>query len=82
VNETLAEEAQRLVDEGRVDIWGRSEYAIRACVEDEETGYDTGLYANGNFFCSCEWGASHSYTDALCAHALAVRLTVEKENKP
>ncbi|GAH47508.1 unnamed protein product [marine sediment metagenome] len=82
MKETRAEKAQRLVDEGRVVIAFNDKHSLGGTVRSGEARYQVFTYPNGHFFCTCKWGAVHSYTDDLCAHALAVKLAVEKENKP
>lgn len=79
MKETRAEKAQRLVDEGWVESILQADYSTGALVRREKTHHVVTVYANGTFFCTCEWGAIHSYTDDLCAHALAVKLAVERE---
>ena len=74
-----AEEAQRLVDEGRVNIVMHWNHAIEAEVEGEQMLYAVFLYDNGHYSCTCNWGSYRSHTDDLCAHALAVQMVVEKE---
>ncbi len=80
MKETRAEKAQRLVDEGGVVIERVFPQYTQALVQGDHARYVLSTYANGTFFCTCEWGTVHSYTDDLCAHALAVKLAVEKEN--
>ncbi len=82
MTETRAEKAQRLVDEGRIDIIGQSKYGAHAVVEGDNGYYTTCLYPNGHFFCTCPWGSIHSYADDLCAHALAVKLAAERTHAP
>lgn len=82
MTETRAEKAQRLVNEGKVESIIHSDLCTNALVKRDKTHYVTTIYANGTFWCTCKWGDVHSYTDDLCAHALAVKLAVEKENKP
>lgn len=79
MTETRAEKAQRLVDEGRVELGHLGAYETGAIVRTENSHYHTSVYASGKFFCTCRWGQAHSYTDDLCAHALAVKLAAEKE---
>ncbi len=78
--ETRLEKAQRLVDEGKVKIGYRGAYETGAVVQTERSHYHTTVYTSGKFFCTCNWGQHHSYTDDLCVHALAVQLAMEKEN--
>lgn len=73
MTETRAEKARRLCDEGRVDIKQNTASFTQAFVQGEHGPCYTTVYANGTFFCSCAWGDYHSYTDDLCAHALAVK---------
>ena len=77
---TKTEKAQRLVDEGRVEIWGRTEYAVRAFVSDGPSKMLTVFYPYGHYYCECAGPIIHFDTDDLCAHALAVKLAVEKES--
>lgn len=76
---TRAEEAQRLVDEGRVTITRTDSLITRALVRGKLVTYTTNIYPISHFSCTCDWGMFHSHTDDLCAHALALRLIVEKE---
>ena len=78
MTETRAE-AQRLVDEGRVTNIISWTLSIEAQVRGEHGLHRTILYHGGHFYCSCAHGAFHSYTDDLCAHALAVKLAVADE---
>ena len=80
MTETRAEKAQRLVNEGKVHIRKNWSVLIEAEVRGDHALHHTELYPNGHYFCMCDWGQYHSYTDDLCAHALAVRLTLEKES--
>jgi len=82
MSETRQEKAQRLVDEGRVGPVRTIPLVRWAFVQKEQGHYLTTIYANGHFHCTCGWGLYHSYTDDLSAHALAVKLAAEKENKP
>jgi len=77
---TKAEKAQRLVDEGRVKILSVQPFHALAIVTDDHHAYETIFFAGGHFWCECEWGQVHSNTGDLCAHALAVKLAVEKES--
>lgn len=74
---TKAEEAQRLVDHGAVEILRTTILFREAFVRGDHGPHATILYRNGRFYCTCDWGAHHSYTDDLCVHALAVRLAIE-----
>lgn len=80
MTETRVDKAQRLVDEGRIEIWGKTEYATRAYVNEDQRQYLTILYLSGGFWCECN--LVNSRTDDLCVHALAVKLAVEKEQVP
>lgn len=77
MNETRAEEARRLVDEGRVEIVQQSPHIIEAIVKGDHDIHNTHVYANNHFFCTCAW--IRPYSGDLCTHALAVKLAVEKE---
>ncbi len=81
MTETRAEKAQRLVDEGRVEIILHAPDSTSAYVRGDEDVHYTFCLANGHFYCDCDWGSFHSYTDDLCAHALAVKLATEKEKE-
>jgi len=81
MTETRAEKAQRLVDEGQVGPVHTIPLVRWAFVQREHGHYLTTIYANGTFHCTCDWGQYHSYTDDLCAHALAVKLAAEKEKE-
>ncbi len=81
MTETRLEKAQRLVDEYRVHIQTTSEYGTRAYVFGDPVPYLTILYPDGRYYCECEWGQIHSYTDNFCAHALAVKLAAERRNE-
>ena len=76
MTETRAEKAQRLVHDGQVELWGMTEYAIRAYVNADVRQYLTVLYPNGRFWCECN--PFHSDADDLCVHALAVKLAAER----
>lgn len=76
---TKAEKAQRLMDEGGVEIAHTTFHSTLALVQGERGPYTTTIYADGHYFCTCDWGAYHSYTDDLCVHALALRLVVADE---
>lgn len=78
---TKAEKAQRLVDRGCVDIRERTEHATRAFVLSDAKEYHVTLYPNAQFRCTCRHGIFHSHTDELCAHALALKLAVERRQK-
>jgi len=80
MTETREQKAQRLVDEGRVDIIEETEYAIQASVNADQRRYLTILYPNGRFWCECEWSRYHPNATDLCAHALAVKLAAERSN--
>ncbi len=82
MKETRAEKAQRLVNEGRVEIVYNDRHAQEAIVQGDHGRYPVTVYISGRYFCPCDWGLYNSYTTNLCAHALAVKLAVEKENKP
>lgn len=74
-----AEEAQRLVDEEGVYIMGQNDVCIEGRVGRNEQGraYHTFIYFDGRAACNCD--PSFSATTDLCAHALALRLVVERE---
>ena len=74
MSETFAEKAQRLVDEGRVEAVHNTSFFTEASVQGDHGYYHPIVYVGGSFFCTCKWGAVHSYSTDLCAHALAVRL--------
>ena len=82
MTETRAEKAQRLVDEGRVIVILQPDYGTYAIVMGDSRRHVTHAYADGRFFCSCPWGNIHSWSDDLCAHALAAKLAVEQESVP
>ncbi len=82
MSETRQEKAQRLVDQGRVELGHIEHNVVSGLVSSKGARYQVFVFVNGHFFCDCFWGRLHSYTDDLCAHALAVKLAVEKENKP
>jgi len=81
VKETRAEKAQRLVDEGGVRYKRSTPFHTLGGVQGDHDFYDVIYYAGGHYFCTCPWGAQHSHTDDLCAHALAVKLAAER-NEP
>lgn len=81
MTETRAEKAQRLVDEKRIGIVGQSEYGVAAYVKGDHDIYTVNVFPTGRFWCECSWGAHHSFTDDLCAHAEALKLMTEKDNK-
>ncbi len=76
MTETRLEKAQRLEDEGRVCAIMRRHNYIEARILRDGGFYRTVIYDSGCFFCTCDWGQHHSYTDDLCAHALAVKLAM------
>ena len=80
MSETRQEKARRLVDEGAVVICQHNSMFTMAHVTGDHRNYATFLFSSGHFYCECEWGAFHSHTDDLCAHALAVKLAVERRN--
>ena len=80
MTETHAEKAQRLVDEGKVNIIRHWCGAIHAEVGKEHDKHFTYLYDNDVFNCTCEKARGNRYTHDLCEHALAVKLTIEKED--
>jgi len=82
MTETRAEKAQRLVDEGRVRITLSVPAYSLADVKGDHGTHKVSITSRVIYFCTCEWGLYHSYTDDLCAHALAVKLAVERRNKP
>jgi len=81
MTETRAEKAQRLVDEGRVGHVYAGLLRTTSSVQGDLAFYHVILFDSGHYFCDCDWGRFHSYTDDLCAHALAVKLAAEKENE-
>jgi len=81
MTETRAEKAQRLVDEGRVQLVPTIPLHSQGIVRGDHEPYLVYLYPLGHFWCGCAWGRLHSYTDDLCAHALALRLAVERSRK-
>jgi len=78
---SLKGKAQRLVDKGQVRNPVVSEYRTTALVWDGYVCYHPSIYPNGDYWCECAWARHHAHTDDLCAHALALRLTIEKENQ-
>lgn len=80
MTETRAEKAQRLVDHGAIEIIRSVHLFTEAFVRGDHSPHATIIYRNGHFYCSCDWGQHNSYTDDLCAHALAVKLAVEKKS--
>ena len=79
MTETRAEKAQRLVDEVAVSIVMRWYHAIEAEVWEGQDLYCTMIYDNGLYSCDCGWMQYHAAPTDLCAHALAVKLAVERE---
>ena len=79
MTETRAEKAQRLVDEGRVEVWGRTDCGIGAYITDQDDERYTVLCHYGYYKCGCAKGYRLPNADDLCAHALAVKLAVAKE---
>jgi len=77
MTQTRAEEARRLVDEGRVVITEHNSMHTIANIASGFHNYATILFRSGHFYCDCGWGLFHGYTDDLCAHALAVKLAAE-----
>ncbi len=78
MTETRAEKAKRLVDEGQVILIPPDPFQAKGFVESSRGLYNVVLYPNGHYACDCAWGQYHSHTDDLCAHALAVKLAVER----
>ena len=76
---TKAEEAQRLVDERVVDVSDFGPPNVIAKVLGDRGLYGIILWGNGRYHCSCPWRCLHPLADEWCAHALAVKLAVEKE---
>ena len=76
---TVAEKAQRLVDEGRVGSVFAGLLRTTGTVHDDLASHWVILFDTGHYFCDCDHGKFRSYTDDLCAHALALRMVVEKE---
>jgi len=81
MTETRAEKAQRLVDEGGVTIIQHSPMFTMAHIASDHHDYAPVLFFSGHFYCGCEWGVFHSYTPDLCAHALAVQIVVERNER-
>jgi len=79
MTESRDEKAQRLGDEGRVLVIFQSDLVTEGRVQKNGGLYHTFVYAKGTFFCNCKWGDVHSYTNDLCVHALAVKLTVANQ---
>ncbi|MBA7474255.1 hypothetical protein ES707_09603 [subsurface metagenome] len=82
MTETRPEKAQRLVDEEQVEIVETDSFATSAFVQGDNGLYAVLLFASGRFNCICKWGTIHWNTDDLCAHALAVKLAMERKDKP
>ena len=83
MTETRAEKAQRLVDEGGVEIWARTDDGIGAYVTDQDGECrHTVLRHYGYYKCGCAKGYRLPNADDLCAHALAAKLAVEQESVP
>ena len=82
MTETREQEAQRLVDHGAIEILRTTLLFTEAFVRGDHGPHATITYRNNRFYCTCEWGQAHNYTDDLCAHALAVKLAAEKEQVP
>ncbi len=80
MTETRAEKAQRLVDEGHVNILYHSSFFTDAFVRGDSLTYRVYIRPSGWFFCTCPWGATHGAGHNRCAHALAVKLAVERSN--
>lgn len=76
---TVTEKAQRLVDDDGVWIIYQDSCVIEGRGFKDGGLYHIFVYANGTFYCSCDWGKKHAYTTDLCAHALAIKLAVERE---
>lgn len=81
MTETRAEKAQRLVDEGRVKITCDTAHYKCGRVRSNQHTYFVIIYVNSHFNCTCRWGDDHSQINDLCAHALAVKLAVQKERE-
>lgn len=76
--ETVPQKAARLWRCGRVGVLHRGPYHIRAYVDGDHGTYETVLYKNNHYYCSCPWGRIHSHGDQLCAHALALSYAREE----
>jgi len=81
MTETREQKAQRLVDQGCIELSCHSSLYTEASVRGDHSLYNTCVLANGYFYCDCEWSRYHSHTDDLCVHALAVKLTVEADDE-
>ena len=79
MSEIRTEKAERLVNHGAVEILRTTILFTEAFVRGDHGPQATIIYRNGRFYCTCDWGRLHPYTTKLCAHALAVRLVVQRE---
>lgn len=77
---TKAEEAQRLVDERRVQMTRHGHFFDDARVEYGLHTYLITLYSNAPYYCTCGWGLFRTTDDGLCIHAEAVKLMIERNS--
>jgi len=79
MTQTTAEKAQLLADTHCVVIIDRKPTLTLANVHSGDRMYYCFYHSDGTFSCACTWGTYHNYTTDLCAHALALKLVLEKE---
>ena len=78
MTETVDQKTERLLAEGAVSNVQAHQHTTTANVRGEHGNYDTLIYTNGLWWCSCMWGQIHAMTGSPCAHARALRLAVER----
>jgi len=82
MTETRMEKAQRLVDEGRIQL-KYHDFGVEAHISEKNAHYDTVLYSDGSCWCGCPKSLSRGvHTDDFCVHVLAVQLAMERKNIP
>jgi len=80
VHETVDQKAERLLAERAVSNVQVHQYTTTANIKGDHGDYDTIIYPDDLWWCSCMWGQIHAMTGSPCAHARALRLLTEKEN--
>lgn len=79
MSETVIEKAQRLLDTNCVRIITHTLLFTQANVAGDNDWYDVVLYHTGAYSCTCTWRSCNASSPVLCSHALAVKLTLQKE---
>ena len=79
MSETVIEKAQRLIDTNCVRIATRTPLFTQADVAGDNGWYDVVIYHTGAYSCTCTWHSCNASSSDMCSHALAVKLTLQKE---